>query len=125
VLDKIFGPFFTTKEPGKGTGLGLSNCARHRQEPRRVVQVQTEVTREHLQRLSAGPGKYRDAPADVAPVDLATGSGQLLLAVDDEAAVLTMTKENVETFGYRVITAQDGAEAVPSSPSTMARLPAC
>jgi Response regulator containing CheY-like receiver, AAA-type ATPase, and DNA-binding domains len=34
------------------------------------------------------------------------------LAVDDEAAVLTMTKETLETFGYRVITARDGAEAV-------------
>jgi CheY-like chemotaxis protein len=40
------------------------------------------------------------------------GNGELILAVDDEAAVLTMTKETLETYGYRVLTAQDGAEAL-------------
>jgi DNA-binding NtrC family response regulator len=43
---------------------------------------------------------------------LPTGSGELILAVDDEASVLTMTKETLETFGYRVVTAKDGTEAV-------------
>jgi DNA-binding NtrC family response regulator len=43
---------------------------------------------------------------------LPTGRGELILAVDDEAAVLSMMKETLETFGYRALTANDGAEAV-------------
>src|SRR5262249_18556490 len=50
--------------------------------------------------------------ADTGQRQLPAGKGELILAVDDEASVLTMTKETLETFGYRVITARDGTEAV-------------
>jgi PAS domain S-box-containing protein len=113
ILDKIFEPFFTTKEPGKGTGLGLSTVLGIVKSHGGFVQVQTEVNQGTTFNIYLPAQENIEMPpADVEPVDLPTGSGQLLLAVDDEAAVLTMTKETLETFGYRVITAQDGAEAV-------------
>jgi PAS domain S-box-containing protein len=113
VLDKIFEPFFTTKEPGKGTGLGLSTVLGIVKSHGGFVQVQTEVNQGTTFNIYLPAQENIEMPpADVDPVELPTGSGQLLLAVDDEAAVLTMTKETLETFGYRVITAQDGAEAV-------------
>jgi PAS domain S-box-containing protein len=113
VLDKIFEPFFTTKEPGKGTGLGLSTVLGIVKSHGGFVQVQTEVNKGTTFNIYLPAQENIEMPpADVEPVDLPTGNGQLLLAVDDEAAVLTMTKETLETFGYRVITAQDGAEAV-------------
>jgi PAS domain S-box-containing protein len=113
VLDKIFEPFFTTKEQGKGTGLGLSTVLGIVKSHGGFVQVQTEVNRgtTFLVYLPAQEGA-QNVPAETAIIPLPSGNGELLLAVDDEAAVLTMTKETLETFGYRVITARDGAEAV-------------
>ena len=113
VLDKIFEPFFTTKEPGKGTGLGLSTVLGIVKSHGGFVQVQTEVNQGTTFNIYLPAQENLEVqPAESEPVDLPTGNGQLLLAVDDEAAVLTMTKETLETFGYRVITAHDGAEAV-------------
>ena len=113
VMEKIFDPFFTTKEPGKGTGLGLSTVTGIVKSHGGFMQVQTE--------LGQGTSFYVYLPAQegmqVAPADhstgvLPTGQGELLLAVDDEVSVLTMTKETLETYGYRVVTARDGVEAV-------------
>ena len=113
VLDKIFDPFFTTKEPGKGTGLGLSTVLGIVKSHGGFVQVDTKMNQgtTFLVYLPAQQAA-QTADAESAPGQLPTGNGELILAVDDEAAVLTMTKETLETFGYRVITARDGAEAV-------------
>jgi PAS domain S-box-containing protein len=113
VLEKVFDPFFTTKEPGKGTGLGLSTVLGIVKSHGGFVQIQTEVNKgtTFLIYLPAQEGMQTQT-ADNEPRDLPSGNGELLLAVDDEAAVLTMTKETLEAFGYRVITARDGAEAI-------------
>jgi PAS domain S-box-containing protein len=44
--------------------------------------------------------------------DLPSGNGELILVVDDEESLLAITKEALESFGYRALTARDGAEAV-------------
>ncbi len=113
VLDKIFEPFFTTKEPGKGTGLGLSTVLGIVKSHGGFVQVQTELNKGTTFSiyLPAQEG-MQTQPAENEPRDMPAGHGELILAVDDEASVLTMTKETLEAFGYRVITARDGAEAV-------------
>ena len=113
VLDKIYEPFFTTKEPGKGTGLGLSTVLGIVKSHGGFLQVQTEVNKgtTFTVFLPAQEGMQSQV-ADNEPKEIPTGRGELILAVDDEASVLTMTKETLETFGYRVITAKDGAEAV-------------
>jgi PAS domain S-box-containing protein len=113
VLDKIFEPFFTTKEPGKGTGLGLSTVLGIVKSHGGFVQVETEIGKgtSFLIYLPAQEG-MQSQPAEVDPREMPVGHGEVILAVDDEASVLTMTKETLETFGYRVITARDGAEAV-------------
>jgi PAS domain S-box-containing protein len=113
VLDKIFEPFFTTKEPGKGTGLGLSTVLGIIKSHGGFVQVQTEVNKgtTFSVYMPAQEG-MQSQPAENEPREIPVGRGELILAVDDEASVLTMTKETLETFGYRVLTAKDGAEAV-------------
>jgi two-component system cell cycle sensor histidine kinase/response regulator CckA len=113
VLDKIFEPFFTTKEMGKGTGLGLATVLGIVKSHNGFVQVQTELKKGttfliYLPALEAG----QTQPTDSEHHRLPSGRGELILAVDDEVSVLSMTKEMLETHGYRVITAKDGPEAV-------------
>jgi PAS domain S-box-containing protein len=113
ILDKIFEPFFTTKEMGKGTGLGLATVLGIVKSHGGFVQVQTEVNKGtafliYLPALDNASAAQPDAERK----PLMAGHGELILAVDDEASVLSMTKETLENYGYRVVTARDGTEAV-------------
>ena len=113
VLDKIFEPFFTTKEVGKGTGLGLSTVLGIVKSHAGFIQVHTEVNKGTTFTIGIPAAANGSAvPVEAENRTLPTGHGELILAVDDEASVLSMTKETLETYGYRVVTATDGAEAV-------------
>ena len=113
MLDKIFAPFFTTKEPGKGTGLGLSTVLGIVKNHGGFLRVESTV--------GQGTAFTLCLPAHLASgSNTATqqeiphphGHGELILVVDDEAAVRAITQETLESFGYRVLTAADGTEAV-------------
>jgi CheY-like chemotaxis protein len=113
VLDKIFEPFFTTKELGKGTGLGLSTVLGIVKSHGGFVQVQTEINRGttfHVYLPAAETSGQQ--VADTGPKTLLTGQGELIMVIDDESAVLTMTKETLEAFGYRVLPVKDSTDAV-------------
>jgi PAS domain S-box-containing protein len=113
ILDKIFEPFFTTKELGKGTGLGLATVLGIVKSHGGFVQVQTEVGKGTTFLIYLPALENAGKPQDATEVrKLPTGNGEVILAVDDEASVLSMTKETLETYGYRVLTARDGTEAV-------------
>ena len=114
IFDKIFEPFFTTKPVGKGTGLGLSTVLGIVKSHGGFLQVQTEANRGttfliYLPAMEAGTTAGDEEKSS----NLPTGHGELLLVVDDEPAVLSMLRETLEAFGYRVLTATDGTEAVP------------
>ncbi len=113
VMERIFEPFFTTKELGKGTGLGLPSVMAIVKSHHGWLRVESEVgkgTTFHVYlpaHITAGTEVEVHAPAE-----LPRGNGELVLVVDDEAAVQQITKQTLETFGYRVLLAADGAEAV-------------
>jgi PAS domain S-box-containing protein len=114
VLDRIFEPFFTTKEPGKGTGLGLSTVLGIVKGHGGFVRVESalgkgSIFRVYLPALDSAPEEHSEPDADD---DMPRGSGETILVVDDEDAVATITKQTLITFGYNVITATDGAQAV-------------
>lgn len=109
----IFDPFFTTKPLDKGTGLGLSTVTGIVKSHGGFISLQSEV--------GFGTEFKIFLPAKKAPVfhepcqeqmDLPSGNGELILVVDDEEAIRTLTQRTLESFNYRVITAGNGAEGV-------------
>jgi PAS domain S-box-containing protein len=114
LLDKIFEPFFTTKEVGKGTGLGLSTVIGIVKSHDGVINVYSEVGKGttfnvYLPAVEASSDGTRKQTQQIR---LPRGNGETILVVDDEASILTITSQTLEAFGYRVLTAADGAEAV-------------
>jgi PAS domain S-box-containing protein len=114
VRERIFEPFFTTKELGKGTGIGLATVHTVVKSHGGFVVVESEVGRGTTFKiyLPADP-VYRTLESDHPfPPDMPRGKGELLLVVDDEFSIREITQQTLEAYGYRVITATDGAEAV-------------
>ena len=113
VRDRIFEPFFTTKEIGKGTGLGLSTVHAITKSHGGFLTVDSEMGHGTTFKvfLPADRELARIA-AENAPVDVPRGRGELVLVVDDEESIRSITQQTLEAFGYRVLTASDGAEAV-------------
>jgi PAS domain S-box-containing protein len=112
-IDKIFEPFFTTKEQGKGTGLGLSTAMAIVKSHGGFVDVYSEPGRGTKFRLSfpAIETGLLEQPVEVAP-QLPRGHGELVLVVDDEEGIREVTRGTLQAFGYSVLTANDGTEAV-------------
>jgi CheY-like chemotaxis protein len=113
IIYKIFEPFFTTKDAGKGTGLGLSTVLGIVKSHGGFINVYSEEGKGAKFRVYL-PATITTAPprAESTPSDLPMGQGELVLLVDDELAIREITGATLETHGYRVITANDGAEAV-------------
>jgi signal transduction histidine kinase/CheY-like chemotaxis protein len=110
---RIFEPFFTTKEVGKGTGLGLAVVYGIVKQHEGYINVYSEpgkgtTFRIYLPEISSGAGEEKKTPHEVHP---ARGSETVLLAEDDEA-VRNLVKAMLEEYGYTVITAVDGEDAV-------------
>jgi PAS domain S-box-containing protein len=116
IINKIFDPFFTTKEVGKGTGLGLSTVMAIVKSHAGVINVYSEPRKGthfnvYLPALeTASTGTVATPTAD--KTSLPRGNGELVMVVDDEASILKITAQTLQGFGYRVVTATDGADAV-------------
>jgi two-component system, cell cycle sensor histidine kinase and response regulator CckA len=113
IIDKVFDPFFTTKEVGKGTGLGLSTSLTIVRNHGGFVRVSSPpesgaVFDVYLPALTAGG----DASLGSGTAELPRGDGETVLIVDDEAAVREMTRQTLEAFGYRILLAAHGVEAL-------------
>lgn len=113
VIDRIFEPFFTTKEVGKGTGLGLSTVIGIVKSHGGFVKVLSKVGegtqfQVYLPAMLARETKGSPVERD----ELPTGQGELILVVDDEDSIREITKTSLETYGYKVLTASDGIEAI-------------
>lgn len=112
-LSKIFDPFFTTKEQGQGTGLGLSTVAGIVRSHGGFVNVYSEEGKGSGFKIYLPAIESMQAQsAQAAKLDLPMGNGELILVVDDEKAILEITKETLMVFGYKVLTASDGTEAL-------------
>ena len=113
IIDKIFDPFFTTKKPGQGTGLGLSTAAGILRSHGGFVNVYSEQDKgTHFTIYLPASDSQQPVVPQAVQTQLPAGKGELILVVDDEASIREVAKETLTTFGYNVITANDGTEAI-------------
>ena len=112
IIDRIFEPFFTTKGIGKGTGLGLSVIHSIVESHHGIINVTSEV----------GKGSRFSVylPATTATVGAEgenarpaiRGHQELILVADDEESILLLMKEILQSYDYRVLTAENGLAAL-------------
>jgi two-component system cell cycle sensor histidine kinase/response regulator CckA len=111
VKSRVFEPFFTTKPPDKGTGLGLATVHGIVHQSGGDIHIESEAGQGSsfsifLPRLPAA-----EAPEPPPPAQDNRGS-EVLLLVEDEDAIREPATEILESRGYRVLPARDGAEAL-------------
>jgi two-component system, cell cycle sensor histidine kinase and response regulator CckA len=110
-MEKIFRPFYTTKAPDKGTGLGLSTSLTIIKNHDGFLAVDSAVGRGTEFKFFL-PAIIAQSPRIFSDVALPTGNGECILVVDDEAIVLVIARTALENYGYRVLTATNGLEAI-------------
>ena len=110
--EHMFEPFFTTKEVGKGTGLGLAVVYGIIAQHRGAISVLSDPGRGTTFKISLPLiAEVEDEVKDDAAELMAGGTETVLLAEDDEN-VRDLTRTVLENFGYKVIVANDGQDAV-------------
>ncbi len=114
IQDKIFEPFFTTKEIGKGTGLGLSTTMAIVRSHGGFIHLYSEMGKGTKFKVYFPANTTKEATDEVAleQMRLPQGDGELILLVDDEEAIRSVAQRTLERFGYRVLQAGNGAEAI-------------
>jgi PAS domain S-box-containing protein len=113
-IDRIFEPFFTTKEVGKGTGLGLSACYGIMRQHEGCLLCDSIVGKGTTIRAYFPQSTLGPARVEIVSAKLKTSSvGQeTILVADDQADIRFFIERSLSKWGYSVITATDGKEAI-------------
>jgi CheY-like chemotaxis protein len=111
--EKIFEPFFTTKGLGEGTGLGLAISYSIIKQHNGYIKVYSEPGQGTVFRI------YLPLNEEAVPLDIkmengvpVRGGNEVVLIAEDDAALRQLSRIVLESFGYTVISAEDGEDAL-------------
>ncbi|MEA3187466.1 MAG: two-component system, cell cycle sensor histidine kinase and response regulator CckA, partial [Chthoniobacter sp.] len=112
-LGQLFEPFFTTKEVGKGTGLGLATVYGIVKQHQGWIEVESEVGKGTMFKVYL-PSTTRGAASKAGKVvpQKVRGGRETILLVEDELGVLSLARGVLKSYGYDVLEARTGVEAL-------------
>jgi len=112
-LNKIFEPFFTTKGVGEGTGLGLATVYGIVKQNNGFINVYSEQNKGTSFNIYLPRHSGHNVEADIVEeITITDRHQETILIVEDEAAILEIAKEILESFGYTVLTAESSLQAI-------------
>jgi two-component system, cell cycle sensor histidine kinase and response regulator CckA len=111
ILDRIFDPYFTTREIGKGSGLGLAVVYAIVKNHNGTITVENRPEG-GVQFTMLFPMVDRKPETMVEPMEEAFHGTERILFVDDEVTVTEMALESLKRFGYRVEAMSDPEDAL-------------
>lgn len=112
LMEKIYEPYFTTKEEGKGTGLGLAVAYGIIKKHKGDIRVYSEVGKGTTFTIYL---PLMEKPADTEPIDEIKDSfsgNERILLVDDEEPIAMLQKQLLERLGYKVAARISSLEAI-------------
>ena len=112
VLDRIFEPYYTTKEQGKGTGLGLSVIHGIVKNHGGDITVKSTPGKGTIFQVYLPLIEDLDQATELEPTDGITKGEERILLVDDEEQIVAMERQMLENLGYRVTARTDSQEAL-------------
>jgi signal transduction histidine kinase len=112
VLDRIFEPYYTTKEQGKGTGLGLSVIHGIVKNHRGDINVKSIPGKGTIFQVYLPLIENLEHAAELEPTNGAAKGEERILLVDDEEQIVAMERQMLENLGYRVTARTDSQEAL-------------
>lgn len=112
-VEHIFEPFFTTKEIGKGTGLGLASVYGIVKSHGGYINCYSEVGQGTTFKIYLPAAKSSDTePPQNGVMETPRGGNETILLVDDEEQIRDFAKQALMKFGYQVLTAASGEQAL-------------
>jgi CheY-like chemotaxis protein len=112
IIDRIFEPFFSTKETGQGTGLGLSMVFGFAKQSGGNVEVSSEQGHGTIFKIYLPRAEGGVVQAMPAAISLAPGGCETILCVEDDASVRAYATAQLKSLGYTVLVASNAAEAL-------------
>jgi PAS domain S-box-containing protein len=112
LLDKVFEPFFTSKDPGKGTGLGLSMVYGFVKQSAGHIKIYSEEGHGTTIKMYLPPGGGALPASEAMTAPAIPGGHEIILVVEDDRLVRDYVLTQLHSLGYVTLAAANGAEAL-------------
>jgi len=112
LLDRVFEPFFTSKETGKGTGLGLSMVYGFVKQSSGHIKIYSEEGHGTTIKMYLPPGTGALPASETGPGPAIQGGHETILVVEDDRLVREYVLTQLHSLGYATLEAANGAEAL-------------